>query len=751
MTSPSSASLPTLWKSRLSRRLLTLIGLFSLLGILVAIGAQLFSEYRRDLDAIQSRLQFIASSYVPPLAASAFQMDEEQVRLQLRGVLQLQDIVHVRVRQEFNGDAYDISEGDGTASAAISRDYPLSYQTHKPVPVGTLTVAVSLNGVYERLQERALRIVFTSVLLIVSLALAILVVFQMALNRHLARMAGYAAGLSLESLDQPLSLQRPLRRPEEADELDQLVHAINGMRERIRDDIRHRREAEQELVFRKALFECVLEARIDGICIAAEDRTCLFGNSQFRALWRLDIDCIPGAPMEGIFAGLLAQLAEPDPLRATLDLVERDPEATVQREMVLRSEAVYEYSTVPVHRNDGMRIGRLWSFRDISQRRELEDQLRQSRKLETLGNLAGGIAHDFNNLLSPIIGYAELGMEQLRPGDPLHVDLGHILKAAGRAADLTRQILAFSRKQMLEVEIIDLNDLLADIETMLRRLIGEAITIQVLVCPRPALIRVDRSQIEQVVLNMAINARDAMPDGGTLTIETTEVHLDHHYVEQHAEVVEGDYVLLSVSDTGTGIDEAIRDRIFEPFFTTKERGKGTGLGLATAFGIVRQHQGHLWVYSEPGHGTTFKIYLPRVEGTPRAAATEATPELTPPASGQCILVVEDDAMVRELVCDTLGGQGYRILEAGDPDSALEHAARTADIDLLLTDVILPKMNGRELHRQLAARLPGLKVLYMSGYTENVIADQGMLHAGVDFIQKPFSVRTLLHKVREVLE
>lgn len=751
MTSPASPSFATLWKSRLSRRLLTLIGLFSLLGILVAIGAQLFSEYRRDLDAIQSRLQYIASSYVPPLAASAFQMDEEQVRLQLRGVLQLQDIVHVRVRQEFNADAYDISEGDSTASAAISRDYPLSYQTHKPVPVGTLTVAVSLDGVYERLRERALRIVFTSVLLVVSLALAILVVFQVALNRHLTRMAGYAAGLGLESLDQPLRLQRPLRRPEEADELDQLVDAINGMRERIRDDMRHRLEAEQELVFRKALFECVLEARIDGICIAAEDRTCLFGNSQFRTLWRLDVDCVPGAPMEGIFAGLLTQLAEPESLRATLDLVERDPETTVQGEMVLRSEAVYEYSTVPVHRNDGVRIGRLWSFRDISQRRELEDQLRQSRKLETLGNLAGGIAHDFNNLLSPIIGYAELGMEQLRPGDPLHVDLGHILKAAGRAADLTRQILAFSRKQMLEVEIIDLNDLLADIETMLRRLIGEAITIQVLVCPHPALIRADRSQIEQVVLNMAINARDAMPDGGTLTIETTEVHLGHHYVEQHAEVVEGDYVLLSVSDTGTGIDEAIRDRIFEPFFTTKERGKGTGLGLATAFGIVRQHQGHLWVYSEPGHGTIFKIYLPRVEGTPRAAATEATPPWAPPASGQCILVVEDDTMVRELVCDTLGGQGYRILEAGDPDSALEHAARTADIDLLLTDVILPKMNGRELHRQLAARLPGLKVLYMSGYTENVIADQGMLHAGVDFIQKPFSVRTLLHKVRQVLE
>ncbi len=730
-------------------RLLAVIGGCSLLCILLAIAFQLTTEYRRDLAGIESRLQFIESSYVPALTAGAYQMDEEQIRLQLRGVLQLQDIVYARVREQLNTKAYDITEGDGGERGTISREYPLVYQAQKPVPVGILQVRASLDGVYARLQERAMTIFLTNALLIVPLALAILVVFQVALNRHLVRMARYTSSLCLESLDQELRLQRAPSRSGKPDELDQLVAAINGMRLRIREDMGHRHEAEQELLFRKTLLECVLEAGIDGICIVGEDNICLFGNSHFRSLWQVPIDCLPGASMQPLCSQIEAQVQEPEPFQAALTQVGQVPDTRVQGEMVLTDGKVVEYYSVPVQSGEGVRYGRLWSFRDVSQRKELEEQVRQHRKLETLGSLAGGIAHDFNNLLSPIIGYAELGRKRLPPDNPLFTDLGQILKAAGRATDLTRQILAFSRKQMLEVRIIDLNELIRGFESMLQRLIGEAITVRTVLSPLPVPIRADKGQIEQVVLNMAVNARDAMPEGGTLTIETAEAHLDQSYAEHHAEVEAGDYVMLSISDTGTGIDEAVRNRIFEPFFTTKERGKGTGLGLATSFGIIKQHHGHLWVYSEPGHGATFKIYLPKAEGALQAPVAEVEVGLAS-GGGEQILVVEDDALVLELVCETLAGHGYRIIAAENPEVALERAAQVAGIDLLLTDVVMPKMNGRELHRRLSSRIPDLKVVYMSGYTENVIADQGMLHEGVDFIQKPFAVRTLLQKVRQVL-
>jgi len=746
---PHFSFFASLKSRRLSMRLLAVIGGCSLLCIFLAIAFQLTAEYRRDLAGIESRLQFIESSYVPALTAGAYQMDEEQVRLQLRGVLQLQDIVSARVREQLNTKAYDITEGDGGERGTISREYPLVYQAPNPVSVGVLQVRASLDGVYTRLQERALTIVITNALLIVPFAVAILVVFQLALNRYLVRMARYTTSLSLESLDQELCLQRAASRSGKPDELDQLVAAINGMRLRIREDMGHRHEAEEELQFRKTLLECVLEAGIDGICIVGEDNICLFGNSHFRSLWQVPIDCLPGASMQPVCSQIEAQVREPEPFRAALTQVRQMPDTRVQGEMVLTTGAVVEYYSVPVQGGEGMRYGRLWSFRDVSQRKELEEQVRQNRKLETLGSLAGGIAHDFNNLLSPIIGYAELGRKRLPPDNPLFTDLGQILKAAGRATDLTRQILAFSRKQMLEIRIIDLNELIRGFESMLQRLIGEAITVQALLSPVPALIRADKGQIEQVVLNMAVNARDAMPEGGTLTIETAEAYLDQSYAERHVEVEAGDYVLLSISDTGTGIDEAVRNRIFEPFFTTKERGKGTGLGLATSFGIIKQHRGHLWVYSEPGHGATFKIYLPKAEGAPQAPEAEVEEGPAPGGSEQ-ILVVEDDAMVLQLVCETLEGHGYRVIAAENPEIALERAAQAVGIDLLLTDVVMPKMNGRELHRRLSSRLPDLKVVYMSGYTENVIADQGMLHEGVDFIQKPFAVRTLLQKVRQVL-
>ena len=739
----------------LHNRRLSLCLLLAIIGcsgccILLAVVFQLVVQYRQNVRDIHSRLDFIEQSYVPAVTASAYQLDEAQIRLELRGLLQLPDIVHAEVREQLNQQVHAIAEGRETAGTPIMREYPLVYQATRPIPVGTLVVRASVEGVHDRLKKQALTICIANALLIVPLAGAILVILQLGLNRHLAQMVKYTASLNLDRLDEPLQLNRPRKRSQTADELDRLVRAINGMRLRIRQDMDHRRDAEQELLLRKTLLECVLQARIDGICITGVDKTCLFGNNRFRVLWQADIDCQPGHPSTPIFSRIGEQLLDPLALHQVLDRIEQAAETVAQGELQLISGATFEYYTVPVQSSEGVIYGRLWSFRDVSERKGMEEQLRQARKMETLGSLAGGIAHDFNNLLSPIIGYAELGLNRLEPADPLAMSLGQILKAAGRAADLTRQILAFSRKQMLEVRIVDLNEVVSEYEEMLRRLLGETIAIRIMLSPQPALARVDRNQIEQVVLNMAVNARDAMPDGGTLTIETAEVSLDQRYAERHVEVEAGEYVMLAISDTGIGIEEAIRDRIFEPFFTTKARGKGTGLGLATSYGIVKQHQGHLWVYSEPGHGTTFKVYLPKAEeGIPQSFESEPG-TLSPFVGSEHVLVVEDDAMVRELVCETLVSQGYRVSEAEHPELALAMFGQIEPVDLLITDVVMPHMNGRELHRRLSQQCPGLRVLYMSGYSENVIADQGMLHAGVDFLQKPFSVRTLLDKVRQAL-
>ena len=395
-------------------------------------------------------------------------------------------------------------------------------------------------------------------------------------------------------------------------------------------------------------------------------------------------------------------------------------------------------------------------FQDITAPKQLEAdneqlaaQFYQAQKMESIGRLAGGIAHDFNNLLVPILGYAELGMRKLAPDSQLYANFKQIKEAGERAAGLTRQILAFSRRQVLEMKVLDLNQVIIEFQKMLDRLIGEDITLQTRLASTLPSIQADQGQLEQVLLNLVVNARDAMPDGGRLTLETAQAALDETYAAQHPEVQPGPHVLLAVSDTGQGMDAATQERIFEPFFTTKARGQGTGLGLATVFGIVKQHQGNIWVYSEPGRGTTFRIYLPLAEALP--PVEEAAPEAGLLEGPETVLVVEDEAGVRRLVCEALQGYGYRVLEAGEPQAGLTLArGYEGVIDLLLTDVIMPQMNGRELYERLAPERSGMKVLYMSGYTDDVIVHHGVLEAGVVLLQKPFTMRSLLQKVRAAL-
>jgi CheY-like chemotaxis protein len=377
--------------------------------------------------------------------------------------------------------------------------------------------------------------------------------------------------------------------------------------------------------------------------------------------------------------------------------------------------------------------------------------LRQSQKLEAIGQLAGGVAHDFNNLLTAINGYSSLALQRLDDNHPIRSYLEEVKKAGDRAANLTRQLLAFGRKQMLQPLALNLNDVVADMSKMLRRLIGEDIQFTAKFDPELMRIKADPGQIEQVLVNLVVNARDAMPQGGQLTIETANIEVDREYAGKHFGAPPGSYVMLAVSDTGVGMDEDTKARIFEPFFTTKEKGKGTGLGLSTVYGIIKQSGGNIWVYSEPGRGSSFKVYLQQFEAA-TGATEKATVEPVAQGGSETILLVEDEDVVRGLARKILEQSGYRVLDARNGTEAIRISREHAEaIQLLLTDVVMPEISGKEIAERLTVLRPTIRVLYMSGYTDEAIVHHGVIDANVEFIQKPFTPMALVRKVRAVLD
>jgi len=412
----------------------------------------------------------------------------------------------------------------------------------------------------------------------------------------------------------------------------------------------------------------------------------------------------------------------------------------------------WEAATISPIRDDAGTVTNFVEIaQDVTDQRLLEEQFRQAQKMEAVGRLAGGVAHDFNNLLSVITACTELVLEDLGASDPRREDLEEVRKAAVQAATLTRQLLAFSRQQVLQPKVLDLNEVVGSAEKMLRRLIGEDVSLTTVLGPALGSVKADQGQLEQVIMNLAVNARDAMPDGGKFTIATSAVHLDAEYASEHSPVTPGDYVLLAISDTGVGMDANTQRRIFEPFFTTKEKGKGTGLGLATVYGIVKQSGGFIWLYSEPGHGTTFKIYLPRVD-TPVGGEPEPPVTVESLRGTETVLIAEDSDAVRKVARAVLERHGYTVLDASNGPAALEVAIwHSAPIHLLLTDVIMPEMSGRELADRLTELRPDVRVLYFSGYTDDAIVRHGVLEEGIAYLEKPFTPDKLAHKVREVLD
>lgn len=512
-------------------------------------------------------------------------------------------------------------------------------------------------------------------------------------------------------------------------------------------DITERKHAEERLRLRDRAIQAVTQ----GILITdpnQPDNPIIYASPSFEALTGYSVSEALGRNCRF----LQGKDTDPDSVTRVREAIQREQPCTLDLLNYKKDGTPFwnQLSISPVRDNDGRLTHFVGVQADVTSRKTLEEQFRQSQKMEAIGQLAGGVAHDFNNLLTIIIGYSEIMLDVVGPENSLRQLLEEINKAGQRSAALTRQLLAFSRKQVLSPTILNLNEVVRDTENMLRRVIGEDVVLTSVLHPQVASIRADRGQLEQVLLNLSVNARDAMPHGGKLTIETKNVELDEGYARTHAGIRPGSYVLLAVTDSGVGMTADIARRIFEPFFTTKEYGKGTGLGLAVVHGIVQQSEGCIEVYSEVGVGTSFKIYLPRFERSNPMTDTLRQPAATPRGT-ETILLVEDEGALRALTLMVLEGCGYTVLEAGNSEEALQIAADLSrPIDLLITDVVMPGGGGRLLSERIVTMRPKIRVLYISGYTNDAVVRHGILHDEVSFLEKPFSPLDLANKVREVL-
>ncbi len=512
-----------------------------------------------------------------------------------------------------------------------------------------------------------------------------------------------------------------------------------------------RKEAERALKYREIEFRDLFENAPNGILTLDASGKVMRANRRVQEIFGMSREDVLGRNVDDFF---LKISPFPDDTRKLLKRVKSGEHIHNEQLEIQKADGQRGWISVSVTAilaDNGEILGQRISLIDISQQKLLERQLQQSLKMEAIGRLAGGIAHDFNNLLTVMAGYMDLIQKQFNKSDPLYQDLDQVCKAIDRASELTQQLLAFSRRQIIKPRIINLNDVVRNLEKMLRRILGEDIEFHADLDDGLGNVHADPAQIEQIIMNLVVNARDAMPEGGILTIETYNVDLDANYARTHMGVEPGPYVMLSVSDTGVGMDEETISHIYEPFFSTKKEGMGTGLGLSMVYGIVRQNKGTIWVYSEPGKGTTFKIYLPRAEKAVDPI-TEHAQETVNLQGNETILLVEDEEAVRKLARRCLEENGYTVIVASNGEEALRLIQQSQpQIDLMVTDVIMPGMSGKELYEQLSRLMPGLRVLYVSGYTDNAIVHYGVLEPGTNFLQKPFKPDALIKKIRQTLE
>ncbi|MDD5286191.1 MAG: response regulator [Desulfuromonadaceae bacterium] len=512
-------------------------------------------------------------------------------------------------------------------------------------------------------------------------------------------------------------------------------------------DITERNHAERRLAKSVSLLEATLESTADGILVVDTEGGVASYNRKYLSLWNITEEI--AAERNSRIAHELGQLKDPEPLAEKLGYMYSHPEAENSELVELADGRLFEIYSKPQIMGDEI-VGRVWSFRDVTERRQLEEQLRQAQKMEAVGRFSGGIAHDFNNILTLIIGYGLQLRESFKEDDPEREYIDQVLAAAERAANLTRSLLVFSRKEVMTPRIVDLNEITRDVEKFLRRMIGEDVQLRTGYTPDRLRVFADSGQLEQVLMNLATNARDAMPDGGSLAIKTEIQELDDEYVQAQGHGEAGDYAYLSVSDNGAGMDAKTLSRIFEPFFTTKDIGKGTGLGLSIVYGIIRQHNGFIDVQSEPGAGTTFNILIPLVKGESQGDSRE--PVRKPAGGIETILVAEDDPLIRIMVESNLRRYGYEVLMAEDGAAAVEIYLRDSErIDLVLLDMLMPGKSGWNVYEEMKNIRPDVKALFMSGYSPDLLRCKGFCPEEVELLTKPFKTDDLARKVRDILD
>ena len=521
-------------------------------------------------------------------------------------------------------------------------------------------------------------------------------------------------------------------------------------------DITERKLAEEELKFSLSLLSASLESTADGILIVDRKGKIIRWNQKFADMWKIPEEVLSSRDDEKAMNHILTQLAAPEQFVANVMKLYEQPEESSFDQIEFMDGRVFERYSQPQRIEDNI-VGRVWSFRDITERKraetekvKLEEQYRQAQKMEAIGQLAGGVAHDFNNMLNIILGYSQMALMKIEPSGPISANIQEIMNAAKRSADLVRQLLAFARKQTIAPKALDLNDTVAGMLNMLRKLIGEDIDLLWMPAANLWPVKMDPAQVDQLLANLAVNARDSISGVGKITIETGNAEFNEAYCATNIDLVPGQYVLLAVSDNGCGMNKETCEQIFEPFFTTKEVGKGTGMGLATVYGIVKQNNGFINVYSEPGKGTIFKIYLPRLKDEEKVS-DEPCAQAKLLTGTETVLLVEDEQTLLEMGKIMLEELGYTVLATCSPNEAIKLAEQYAgDFHLVLTDVVMPEMSGRDLMKRLNDLRPGIKCLFMSGYTANVIAHRGILDEGVNFLQKPFLMNDLAAKVREAM-
>ncbi len=706
---------------------------FSLILVSVFTLFQAGLDYRNRMATIPKTLGRIN---VKQVEESLWDVDSQDLRIQTEGIIHFPYINYSAVLDHGRVLA---QAGEKKGSGVVTRIIPLIHKYNgREIALGSLYLQVDTHGVLHDVLSDIAPIFFFQSAAVSIVAFLIFGLFEITVTRHLSSAAGY-----FRAFDAGVNLPLKLEKTGRGDELDTLVDAFNDMRRKL--DSAYRKQLNAEKKFRD-LLETVRLAAV----MLDQNGNITFCNDYFLSLTGWNREEALG---KNWFSTFLSEEAR-ERVREVFGSVISGKSSHYENPIITRDgrirQIVWDNSVLKDH--NGEVLGTASIGMDVTEQRKLEDRLRQAQKMEAVGQLAGGVAHDFNNILSAIVGYAHLGLMKLAKEDPLKDDLEQILAASERASALTQSLLSFSRRQVISTKPVDLNGIVKGLDKFLARLIREDIEIRMRCSGGRLTILADKGQIEQMMINLITNARDAMPGGGRIMIDTGALFMDRSFIDSHGFGKEGSYAFIYISDTGQGMDEKTKRRIFEPFFTTKEQGKGTGLGLSMAYGVIKQHSGYIDIYSEPGVGSTFKIYLPLLEGcaAPEEPAGEALHGPMEKGSGT-ILVAEDDAQIRRLNATVLRENGYDVIEAVDGEDAVrKFGENSGEIKLLITDCIMPKKNGKEAYDEIRSKAPGIKAIFLSGYAQDVVSKEGLLEEGLNFIVKPVTPSFLLRKVKELL-